>query len=207
MPGRTAAFAILTLALAAAPAAARADLLRATRPGVMCTSPDALAKLTLPDGSSRSAGNASPAFQAIADAGGCRDFGVGRTVILLTARRNTDIVRGDTMTGDGVLGDFIVPGIDFAPYTPPHGPFNDTSRARCPASPDKLTVLGPTTYTFVASLPKQTQAEINHEADVECGDPTTGACLIEARTTAIEKRHLEQRWAEFLCRNPEPDAH
>lgn len=201
MPGKLLAFAALTLALAAP--GAYADMLQATRPGVMCTSPDALAKLTLPDGSSRTtAAHVSPATQAIAQAGGCTDFGAGHVVILLTARKNTDIVRGDTMSGDGVLGNFVVPSIDFGPYTPPHGPFNDTIRAQCPARLEEIEVLGPASYDFVNSLPKQTQAQIDHEVDAECGDGGSVRCISNAQAVALGRHHLEQRWAEFICRHP-----
>jgi hypothetical protein len=97
--------------LAASPAAA--DTLVATRPGLMCTSPDVLAKLTLPDGSSRigTAGE-KPGDKALRVSGGCIDIPPSARVTVQTTRRRTTIVTFDA--GDGPRT-FVVPNIDFGP--------------------------------------------------------------------------------------------
>ena len=191
---------ILALGMAVAPAA-HADLLRSTKPGVMCRSADALAKLSRPDGSSPTVdATPSPAVQAIADAGGCNNFRPGTVVILVNARRNTSIVRADSQTGDGVLDTFFVPNVDYAPYTPPHTVFNDTVRARCPAKLDEFMALDPPSMDFVASLPAPVRAGIEQAVDNVCSAYIP--CIREQRAVQIGKRNLDQRWAEFDCRQP-----
>lgn len=190
--------AILAFSLALAPPA-KADLLRAVRPGVMCASADSLAKLSLPDGSSRTAApNASPALQAIARAGNCVDFPAGNIVILLTARRNTSVVRSDSLTGDGVLETFIVPNIDYAPYAPPRDEFDDAIRVRCPAKLEEVVVLGATTSGFVQSLPGPLREQIEKGVENECGGAPS--CSSNQRAVEVSRHHLVQRWAEFTCR-------
>ncbi len=72
---------------------ARADTLVSVRPGVACTSADALARLTRPDGSSRSTpANATADAREIARRGGCLPFGPGLTVFPHSIRRQTSIV-------------------------------------------------------------------------------------------------------------------
>ncbi len=98
--------------------------LTATRPGVMCVEPEALAKLTLPNGSSRSYGpNARPEDLATKASGGCIDIPPGATVTVLTARTNTSIAAYDANDGRGERT-FVVPNIDFAavPDAPPAAP-------------------------------------------------------------------------------------
>ncbi len=191
---------ILAFSLALAPAA-KADLLQAVRPGVMCVSADALAKLSLPDGSSRTAApNVSPAIQVIARDGNCVDFPASNVVILLTARKNTSIVRSDSLSGDGVLETYIIPNIDYAPYAPPHDAFDDAIRARCPAKLDELIVLRSPTYGFVASLPRPLREQIEKTVDDECGGAP--ACSSNQRAIEVDKHHLVQRWAEFMCQRP-----
>ena len=190
---------IALLALTASPA--KADLLKAVRTGVMCTSADALAKLALPDGSSRSAAaDAPPSINAIAQAGGCIDFPAGNIVVVQAARKNTSIVRSDTLTGEGVLGTFIVPNIDYAPYAPPHDAFNDTIRARCPSKLEALAAETPPPSQFIASLPAPLRAEIDKAVDDACG--SMGPCMTKQRIAEIGWRQLGQRWADFVCRAP-----
>ena len=171
----------------------------------MCRSADALAKLSRPDGSSPTVDAIpSPAVQAIADAGGCNNFRPGTVVILMNARRNTSVVRADSQadsqTGDGVLDTFIVPNIDYAPYTPPHTVFNDTIRARCPAKLDEFMALDPPSMDFVASLPPVVRAGIEKAVQDACAEYIP--CIREQRAVQIGKRNLDQRWAEFDCRRP-----
>ncbi|MFL9866949.1 hypothetical protein PQR67_22460 [Paraburkholderia fungorum] len=91
-----------------------ADLI-ATQPGVMCTSAQALAQLTLPNGDSRSHDAAATAAQlALAQSGGCIDIQPGVTVSVQAARKNTSVV---TYRRPGSVTDetFVVPNIDFVP--------------------------------------------------------------------------------------------
>ena len=100
-------------AMTAASQTAEADTIVATRPGVMCTSPDALARLTLPDGSSRSASpGARPEDLATKRQGGCIDIPLGAQLPVREARRQTSIVVFDPNDGRGART-FIVPNIDF----------------------------------------------------------------------------------------------
>ena len=180
---------------------ARADMLRATRPGIMCTSADALAKLSLPDGSSRTAAsNVPPAVEAIARAGNCVDFPVGNVVILLTRHNNTSIVRSDTLSGDGVLDTFIIPNIDYAPYSPPTDEWDSAIRTQCPAKLEKTIVLRDPLGNFLESLPKPLSDSIDKAVDDQCSG--AGPCSRAQYTVEIGKRHLVQRWAAFMCRQP-----
>ncbi|MGI4793087.1 MAG: hypothetical protein ACRYG8_03175 [Janthinobacterium lividum] len=109
-------------------------ILIATRSGVMCSSPDALAKLTMPDGSSRSSSaNARPEDLSAKQTGGCIEFEPGTQVTVVTSRKNTSFVTYDLGDGRG-LQQFIVPNIDFSsaggsPPAPsshvPHWPDDD----------------------------------------------------------------------------------
>ncbi len=180
---------------------AKADLLRATRPGVMCTSPDALAKLSLPDGSSRTAApNVPPAVEAIARAGNCVDFPAGNVVMLLTHHNNTSVVRSDTLSGDGVLDTYTIPNIDYAPYSPPADEWDNAIRAQCPAKLEETVVLRDPMDGFVASLPKPVSDSIDKAIDDQCGG--AGPCSVAQRAAEVSKRHLVQRWAAFRCRQP-----
>ena len=183
------------------PACADAALLRATRPGVMCSSPAALAQLSLPDGSSRTAGSdAPPSVVAIARAGGCTDFPAGNIVILQTARRNTSIVRSDTLTGDGVLDTFYVANIDYVPYVPPSDPYMDAIRAQCPARLETFAVLGVPSYEFIESLGQPVREQILKTIDDTCGGAP--ACTRNQQVVEIDKRRLDPQWISFVCRHP-----
>jgi hypothetical protein len=91
-----------------------ADLI-ATKPGVMCTSTQTLAQLTLPDGNSRSHGDTATAAQlAEAQAGGCIDIQPGMTVTVQTAHKNTSVV-SYTRPGSNASEKLVIPNIDFVP--------------------------------------------------------------------------------------------
>lgn len=91
-----------------------ADLI-ATKSGVMCTSTQALAQLTLPDGDSRSHGDAvTPAQLAQVQAGGCIDIQPGMTVRVQTAHKNTSVVSYQR-SGSAASETFVIPNIDFVP--------------------------------------------------------------------------------------------
>ena len=80
----------------------------------MCTSADALAALTLPDGSNRAASpHARASDAALEQQGGCLAIPDGALVTLQTARRNTSIVTYDAGDGRGPRT-FVVPNVDFA---------------------------------------------------------------------------------------------
>ncbi len=197
---RSVAFGILFLACLS-PIGAEAALLKATRPGVMCVSPEALARLSLPDGSSRTARPDAPSsLVAVARAGGCAEFPGGNVVILQTARKNTSIVRSDTLTGDGVLDTFYVANIDYAPYTPPPDPFMDAIRAQCPARLETLAVLGVPSYDFIESLSRPVREQIHKTVDDACGGAP--GCTEHEQVVEIDKRHLEPQWVGFVCRHP-----
>ena len=94
-------------------AQALADDLVASRTGLMCTSAEALAKLTLSDGSSRAASpHARPGDTTLEQQGGCIAIPPGAHVTLQIARRNTSIVTYDAEDGRGPRS-FVVPNIDF----------------------------------------------------------------------------------------------
>ena len=117
-----------TLSLLAAPALA--DEMVDMRPGLMCVSPESLAKLTLPDGSSRTArAGATAEDLRIKDAGGCIDIPPGAKVLVMTKRRNTSIVSFNADVGKGVET-FIVPNIDFADGSPSPSSSSSSSPGR-----------------------------------------------------------------------------
>lgn len=198
-------WAVFVLAMAAAlcvSAGARAELLQAIRPGVMCMSADALAKLSLPDGSSRGAvPNPSAAIGDLYRQGNCNDYPAGHIVILVKARRNTSIVRSDTLTGDGVMGTEFVANIDFKPYTTPHDSIDDTIRALCPARLDYYAAMDMPAYGFIQTLPPPIRDAIDNTVENECG---VMSCETIDQVKEIEKRHLEHSWVQYECHQPLP---
>jgi len=98
-------------AIASGPACA--DTLVSVRPGVACTSADALARLTRHDGSSRSAPpDATADAREIARRGGCFPFRRGMTVVPHAIRRQTSIVTADAMDRTGPVTVYVA-NIDF----------------------------------------------------------------------------------------------
>ncbi len=180
---------------------ADADLLRARRASVMCASSAALAQLALPEGGSRDVGDhVPPAIDKIAHDGNCNDFPEGHVVILERARRHTSIVRSDSLTGDGVMIEVLVANIDYGPYTPPHDDFYDTIRAQCPTLLEGIAAEDPPRNDFIKSLPPPLRASIDKAVDNNCGDQLN--CMIRTQADEIEQRHLQGRWAGFLCAHP-----
>lgn len=109
--------ALLALSLGALSAHALADELVATRPGVMCVSADALARLTLPSGDSRThAAAVTPETQSLAASGGCVEIKPGIRVTVQKAFKNTSVV---TYRAAGAQNEqtFVIPNIDFATAT------------------------------------------------------------------------------------------
>ena len=130
-----------------------AGTVTAVRPGVMCRHADALARLTLPDGSSRaSRAGVGAAVLAVKSAGGCVDLIEGDQGVVVQAHRNTSIVQFAGRAG-AAAGTYLIANVDFAPSsaatgavtgsvdTPPTapGPTADTSTSP-PASPDPTIV-------------------------------------------------------------------
>jgi len=108
-------FAMLALSLGALSTHAQADDLIAMHPGVMCASADALSRLTLPGGDSRThAAAPEPQTQSLAASGGCIDIKPGIKVTVQKAFKNTSVV---TYRAPGAQTDqtFVIPNIDFAP--------------------------------------------------------------------------------------------
>ncbi len=113
------------------PAMAVAQTMAASRPGLMCTEPGALAALTLPDGSNRGASpHARQDDEAIKQQGGCIDIPQDARVAVHQRRINTSIVSFDAGDGRGER-DWIVPNIDFAM---PHSMAAEASSTVPPAS-------------------------------------------------------------------------
>ena len=194
------AYVALVVTLGAAGLPARAEVWRAKHASVMCSSAGALAKLALPNGGSQASGDhVPPAITKIADAGGCIKFPAGQVVILEKNRGHTSIVRTDSGSGDGVMTDVLAANIDFAPYEPPHSPFYDTIRSRCPNLLDGIAAEDAPTNDFVQTLPPATRHVINQTAEDNCG---TGSCQTRTRADEIQKRHLEGQWASYLCAHP-----
>lgn len=109
-------WAAVTLALLTA-GTVRANDLLAVRPGVMCVSADALAKLILHNGDSRTHAPAPrPQDLAVAAAGGCIDIPPGARVTVQQEFNNTSIA---TYNGPGAPpgGRMIVANVDFASAT------------------------------------------------------------------------------------------
>lgn len=110
---------LIVLGIASRPA--RADTLVSVRPGVACTSADALARLTRPDGSSRSAPtNATADAREVARRGGCLPFGPGLTVFPHSIRRQTSIVTAPALDRTGPLTLYVA-NIDFDRVKAPGG--------------------------------------------------------------------------------------
>jgi hypothetical protein len=105
--------AIASLTLVSCSLPAMADDIVAAKPGLICISSDALAHLTLPDGSSRTAQpNPSPADLALKQSGGCSDITIGMRVTVQNARHNTSIVTYAPPGGQAITA--YVPNIDFS---------------------------------------------------------------------------------------------
>ena len=103
-----------TVATFFAPLAAMGDDVVVVKPGIACKSSAALAKLTRPDGSSRSEGTtASPESVQVARDGGCTRLRVGQKFIATSIRKNTSIVLADG-TSSSQRQTLIVPNIDLS---------------------------------------------------------------------------------------------
>lgn len=141
---------LVSLAIFAGPVPAMANELVAVRPGLMCVSPDALAKLTLPDGSSRTARpNPSAADIATKLSGHCIDIRIGMHVTATVSHANTSVV-----LADGKTQPFIVPNIDFQPANTP-------ASARFEVN-EVVTAPGGRTNYYIKTLPDRNKS----------GDPT-----------------------------------
>lgn len=119
MPLRPCLAVPLLAAAAVFPKAALADVLVAVRPGLMCSSPEALSRLTLPGGIDRTAApGATPEDFEAKQQGGCTAIPPGARVAVQAARRQTSTVLFDAGDGRGART-FVVPNIDFSPVALP----------------------------------------------------------------------------------------
>ncbi len=93
--------------------AAEADDAVVIRPGVMCSSPQALAALTLPNGDSRThRGVSIERYLGIARKGGCSDLQIGQKLEVAKSFTNTAVVTlAGNVQGDGAAV-FLAPLID-----------------------------------------------------------------------------------------------
>ena len=181
---------------------AHATLLKAVRPGVMCVSAEALARLTLHEGNSRSAGpGALPKYKQVAKAGGCIAIGEGIVVAAEAIRKNTSIVAYhpfDSMED----GTFYVPNIDFVRFTPPDTVFYREIRRRCPRKLEGIYIYDSASLIdmqslFISSLPKLTQERIAAAVKGVC--KVAEPCDYQAITQEEAKLRLDARRADFLC--------
>jgi len=193
-------------AVSCAPCASHAELLVAIKPGVMCASAEALARLTLRDGSSRSkAPGATAEDKRIAQEGGCIDFEKGTVVRTTAIRTNTSIVMFDPGQFNVELEErqFYVPNVDFTHFTS-NTVFYKTIKQQCPEKVDYiLTARGREAFDyggFFATLPKPLRDRVDaiyRKADCEeVGGPW---CMRAAAGDALAAIGHEAEWASYVC--------
>ncbi len=137
--------------------AARADIVEVVHQGVACTSADALATLTLPDGSSRSSALGTPSrYAIIASQGGCVPLSLGVRMETTAIKHRTDVVSWDP-DGQGVRS-FWIPKIDVQTSGAPSSATLAAPPSSSPlapaetASPGNLSVTGLTPGMSVADV-------------------------------------------------------
>lgn len=196
MRARSAVFLLATLCISPT----LASTLTANHDGVMCLDATALARLTLPDGSSRSSSkNARASDILIKNSGGCIDIPLGVNVIAKVVRKNTTIVAYDPGDGGGAR-DFVVPNIDFVSMT-------DASARlpvqHIPAWPDvDYPPLANATILFDAvhkQCPQQGWNEHLLSHSEEGPWDSIGAKLTPAQNSAIEREAQAQCTAGLSC--------
>ena len=129
--------------------AAKANELQAVRPGVICSSTGALAKLTRPDGSSRaSVDEGNPIYQAIKSAGHCSDLQMGEIVSVIEGYHNTSKV-----SLAATPGVFFIANIDFAAVRDAFGPASPRIEAARPSPPLAAPSPGAVSAGFDAQRP------------------------------------------------------
>ena len=197
--------AYLVIVGTALPGMAAAQTMVATRPGLMCTEPGALATLTLPDGSNRGASpHARPDDEAIKHQGGCIDIPANARVSVHQRRINTSIVSFDASDGRGDRV-WIVPNIDFAsrratvadtpatsqPSTEPVDAFFASLAAKCPGhgwqSASMESYGAPLEEAAKSLTPRQhsallldVAAECQASDGLECGNTVSIRNIVEA---------------------------
>jgi hypothetical protein len=185
----------LTLTLVAtfgAHHAARGDDLVAVSPGVMCSSAEALAHLTFPDGRSRTGvQKPSPRDLDVARRGGCIDIPYGARIFIYRSYRNTSLGIFDGADGRGPR-EFIIPNINFRPLpgsggwiqsgtgmrlmAPPPRPFTldyffSALERECPDKAwrgARSEVLYTPLERAIASVPSEEQRQLNAETARQC---------------------------------------
>ena len=153
----------------------RADTLISTRPGVACTSVDALARLTRPDGSSRSAQTYATAdAREIARRGGCLPFGPGMTVFPHSIRSGTSIVTAYGLDRAGPLTLYVA-NIDFERVGAPGG------RGAGPVEPQPLPVPQGAAAASSADLPAAKAGPADTHRSLSTGLISLGMTTRDAR--------------------------
>lgn len=177
---RSYAIGLLTFVATSTPASA--DDLVAIKPGLMCVSSDALAKLTLPDGSSRAARpNSSPTDLALKKDGGCIDITIGMRVSVKSARQNTSSVTY-VMAGKSAQT-YIVPNIDFQPVQ--HAAPGGFSINQVITGP------GGNTNYYIKTLPGRNSADDpNMEIEATYNLNTSSTVLLFNRSSNDPKQNL-----------------
>ena len=128
-------FTAIPFGLALAVPARAETALVATNPGLMCSSADALAKLTMPGGRSRiGTFSEKPGDAALKASGGCIDIPQGATVFASLVRQQTSIISFDAGDGRGER-QFYVPNVDFSAPGPPDAP---DPNGQCQALGDRM---------------------------------------------------------------------
>jgi len=173
--------AIGVLSLIAVSATASADDLVATRQGLMCVSPDALAKLTLPDGSSKTARpNPSPSDLALKRDGGCIDIKIGARISVTSARRNTSIA---TYVVNGRSQTYIVPNIDFQQV--------QVAASGTPTVDQYVTAPGGNTTYYIMTLPtRNSDGDPNMQIEAKYNNNSSSTVLLFNRSSPDPEKNL-----------------
>jgi hypothetical protein len=180
---------LAALAAAASISAAQAEDLVATRPGLMCQSTAALARLTLPGGDSRThLPHPAAADQQLADTGGCYDLWLGERVTVIEAFHNTSIV----VTGTEDPTHRVIPNIDFEPAdaTGP-APRSTEPGAAIPAgyrAVQRVPVGGRASDTLVVLLDRRLTADLRKEMWHKTSDVSMALDPKDPRQAVFQRR-------------------
>ncbi len=153
---------------------AQAEDLVATRPGVMCRSAEALGRLTLPGGDSRThAASPRPQDLRAAAEGGCVDIPLGTRVTVQQAFRNTSIVT----TSAADASPMVVPNADFRPAGAVEASASGPASGAAPRSPgagpvpppgyavvQRLAVAGPDSPVLAVLADRRLTPKLRQEA-------------------------------------------
>lgn len=202
-------WAVVALFVLAAPAAAETFV--AVRPGLMCRSAEALAQLTLPDGSPRDLARARASF--------CLPLPDGARLQVRSSQRNTSVVLYDAHDGTGPRP-FIIPNIDVRPLrfsgpalgpkdratAPPPQPgtldaFWHAVEQTCPDKPWRGSIGGRLAGPLdTIPIPEPRRAALEAEIERACADTNGITCpstvTIKFLLAAGEQGQLVQAYCE-----------